>query len=242
MGYFSSVDKYTGNPSDCTDNIRTKIEEFLNEVRTKLNNHAVKKHYTECVVKEIKTDIYENHRLAALAADMKGIGIKFWKIGDKNKYIETNQMKAQEVEDNALIKCQGQKKYGEFFDSFYEQKKVEQYTNEFDYCMRKHLLDKNLINNNQYGYKINPKSIPTDRVRCDEIMSLAFEQMKAQINADGAQQCTVDKFITYGYLDEILKIQLLSKLTMTPDEKNMEKQKFISQMIYLTDLIKSCPM
>ena len=242
--YFSSVDKYTGNPSDCTDDIRSQNELFYSEVRTKFSNHVVRKEYADCVVKEVRAETqFENYRLAALGAEMKGVGLKFWKTGDKNKYIEQNKNKALEYENNGLINCQGRKKYGEFFDSFYKQKKSEQFTVDFEYCLRKYLGDNNIIKHDQYGFSVNMIQAARSRgIRCDDIMRVTKDQMKAQITADGAETCTVDRFIANGYLDEILKVQMLSKLTMTASEKEAEKENFINKMISLTNLIKSCPM
>lgn len=240
--YFASVKSYTGTPSECSDDIRSTVESFYEDVRTRFNNHAARRAHTECVVKELKlTDKYEVARLAAKTADIKGVGLKFWKSGDKNKFIEKQQKIAQELEDDAFINCQGRKSYGEFFDTFFAQKKNEQVADKFDYCMRKHLQDRSFIHVGQYGFNANPKSISTQKITCDDIMRDKFDAMKAQIIADGGKQCTVDKFISNGYLDEMLKIELLSKLNMSPAEKEAEKEKFIAHMVSLTHVIKSCP-
>lgn len=242
--YFSSVDKYNGNPTDCTNDIRLQNEIFYNDVRTKLNNHIAQKEYADCVVKEVRAESqFENYNLAALGAELKGVGLKFWKSGDKNKYIQNNKNKALEYENNGLINCQGKKKYGEFFDYFFELKKNEQFTVDFEYCLRKYLGDNNIIKHNQYGFSTNMIQAARSRgIRCDDIMRVTKEQMKDQISADGAETCTVDRFVANGYLDEILKIQMLSKLEMTASEKEIEKESFINKMISLTNLIKSCPV
>ncbi|KAL7025890.1 hypothetical protein ACKWTF_013682 [Chironomus riparius] len=242
--YFSSVNKYDGNPTDCTNEIRSQNENFYNEVRTKFTNHVARKEYADCAVKEVKAETqFENYRLAALGAEMKGVGLKFWKSGDKNKYIQENQNKALELENNGLVNCQGRKKYGEFFNSFYEQKKSEQLTVDFEYCLRKYLGDNNIIKHNQYGFSTNMIQAARSRgIRCDDIMRVTKDQMKAQISADGAEACTVERFVANGYLDEILKVQMLSKLEMTASEKEAEKENFIKKMISLTNLIKSCPL
>jgi hypothetical protein len=244
VNYFSSVGTFNGNPSACSDDIRSQVEAIYYDEREKLNRHAVKAEHTECVIKEIKTtEDFESRKLAAFAANLKGVGLKFWKSGDKNKYIEKNNKEAQDLEDNAFVKCQGQKRFGEFYDSYFEQKKAETFADDFDLCLRKYIIDRQILKNNQYGLTLNPRRIQTNKINCDEVMTKVLDEMKSQVRAEGGLECSVDIFISNGYLDELLKIQLLSKLlNLQPAEKELERQTYVDQMVKLTNLIKSCPM
>lgn len=135
----------------------------------------------------------------------------------------------------------GQSDYGAFFDTFYEQKRTEPMTDEFDYCMRKHLMDITLISSTQYNFKVNPKNLRTAPIDCDAILKTASEQMRASL-ANSGSSCVINTFIDNGYLDLIMKIQLLAKLTLTYAEKEVEKNKFVDAMIKMTHQIKTCPM
>jgi hypothetical protein len=240
---FSSVDAYTGDPGTCTDEVKAKIETFYSTARSKLELNFRQKPYADCAMKEIEGESYENLLLKAAAVELKGVGLKFWKISDKNARVKDLEAKAQEIVDGALIKCKGQIDFGAFFDTYFEQKRGEQFNDQFDYCMRMHLSDKSFIKMNQYGFNVNPKYIDTSSVNCDTIMTTAFEQMRAQVSGAGSKPCVIDRFIEHGYLDLILKIQLLTKLTaLTPAEKQLEKQVFVTQMINMTHAIKSCPI
>lgn len=239
---FGTVDNFSGNPTTCSDEVKEKIQSFYATARSKLEANFRQKPYADCAIKEIEGEMYENLLLKATAIDLKGVGLKFWKLSDKNARIKDLEEKAQEIVDGALIKCKGQIDYGAFFDTFYEQKRGEQFNDEFDYCMRKYLVDRSLISTAQNNFQINPKNIQTTSIKCDDIMKVALEQMKAQVSGAGSKPCVIDKFIENGYLDLILKIQLLTKLNLTPAEKQMEKQVFVTQMINMTHIIKSCPL
>jgi len=237
----ASVDQYAGQPSVCADDVKAKVRDIYGEARMKIESDGRQKPYADCVLKEIEGDTYESLMLKATAIDMKGVGLKFWKISGKNTKVEELKKKAQEVVDGAIIKCKGQIEYGTFFDQFYEQKRTEPINDISDYCMRKHLADKNLIKTSSYNFKVNPKSINTANIDCTEIIRVTTEQMKQSITSVGSQ-CVIQTFIDEGYIDVIMKIQLLSKLNLSASDKETEKQNFITRMIEMTHKIKSCPM
>ena len=190
---------------------------------------------------EIETEEYQNILLTAEAIELKGVGLKFWKIGSKKSRVEELRNQAQDLVDTALIKCKGLTDYGAFFDTFYENKRTEPITDEFDYCLRRSLIDKLVISTHQYNFKVNPKNIRTDHIKCNDVMEIALEQLRTSISAAGSP-CIINTFIDNGYLDMILKINLLTKLSLTSVEKENEKKLFIDSMISMTHKIKSCPI
>lgn len=240
---FDSVDAYSGDAGTCSDNVKAKVKEFYENARSKMESNFKQRPYADCSMKDVEAGgkVYENLLLKAEAIELKGVGLKFWKISSKKSKIEELQTKAQEIVDNAIIMCKGQADYGAFFDSFYEQKRSEPMNDEFDYCMRKHLVEKSVVNPSLYNFKVNPKNIRTDNVDCVGIMKIALEQMEASISNAGSG-CVIDAFINNGYLDLIMKIQLISKLTLKPLEKENEKRSFVNSMISMTHKIKTCSM
>jgi hypothetical protein len=237
---FSSVGEFTGDPGTCSDEVKAKIEDFYENARSKMENNLRQKPFAECALKDVQGELYENLLLKALAIELKGVGWKVWKISSKNTRIKDLEDKAQEMLDSALIKCRGYVEYGAFFDTFYEQKRGEEFNEQFDYCMRKHLVDRKQIAANKYNFNSNPKNLKTDGFACEQTMRTAMEQMKSQVSSAGTP-CVINIFVDNGYLDLILKIQLLSKLNLTPEEKKLEKQIFIQQMINMTNSIRTCP-
>lgn len=238
---FDSVEAYSGDPGSCSDAVKQKVREIHGVARSKMESNFKQKPYADCVMKSIETETYESLVLKAEAIDLKGVGLKFWKISGKNAKIEELQKKAQDIVDDALIRCKGQTDYGAFFDTFFEQKRTEPMTDEFEYCMKKHLVDNAVINPRLYNFKLNPKNLRTETINCNEIINIAMEQMKTSVSQAGST-CVINSFIDNGYLNLIMKIQLLAKLTLTPSEKNVEKQSFVDSMINMTHKIKACPM
>lgn len=237
---FASAPAFAGDAGVCSDDVKNKILQFYANARTKMEVNFMQKPYIECALKNFQGELYENLLLKATAVELKGVGWRLWNTSQKNSRIKDLEKKAQDMVDAALIKCRGQIEYGTFFDSFYEQKRTEQFSDEFDFCMRKHLIDRNVINSNSYNFQANPKNLQTQSIDCVQIMKTALEQMKSQIAGAGSK-CVIDIFLNNGYLDLLLKIQLLTKLNVTPLEKEVEKQVFIQQMINMTHSIRSCP-
>lgn len=238
---YESVDAYTGDPGTCADEVKTKISDIYGAARSKMETHIKQRPYADCAMKDVENEAYENLLLKAEAIEMKGVGLKFWKLSSKKSKVEELQRQAQDIVDTAIIKCKGQTDYGLFFTQFYEQKQSELSNDELDYCMRKHLIDRSVINPGLYNFKLNPKNLRTDSINCADMMQANLEQMKASISNSGSQ-CVTDAFINNGYLELIMKIQLLSKLNLTSAEKLLEKRNFIDAMINMTHQIKSCPM
>lgn len=238
---FDSIEAYTGDPGTCSSAVATKVNEIYGVTRSKMESNFKQKPYADCAMKEVETRSYEHVLLTVEVVEMKGVGLKFWKISSKNSKIEELKKKAQEFVDNAIIKCKGETDYGAFFDSFYEQKRSEPMTDEFEYCMKKFLVDKGVVNSNLYNFKLNPKNLRTAGINCDDMMATALDQMRANIGNAGSS-CVIDAFLTNGYLDLIMKIQLMAKLTLSPTEKEFEKDKFVKSMINMTHKIKECPI
>lgn len=239
---FSSVDSYSGEPTKCTNDVKNKINEIHDYAQSKLEANFQKKPYANCAMTKVRAnENYQNTMLIAEVVELKGVGIKFWKIGSKNSKIEELQKQAQEILDNAFIDCKSHTDYGAFFDTFMEQKGMEATTDEYDYCLRRHLVDKLIVSTRQYNFKVNPKNIRTDNIDCKEIIETANQRTSFSIGS-AAKPCVINTFIENGYLDTILKLQMLSKLTLSLEEKQHEKQNFIDLMISMTHKVKSCPL
>lgn len=236
---FNSVEPYTGPPSKCTDDLRAEINDIYRETRMKIESNFLQKPYVDCAIENVEGEIFENIKLKALAIDLKGVGLKFWKISAKNAKIDDINRKAQEMVDDAIIKCKGVFDYGAFFDSFFEQKRRETLSDINDYCVRKHLVEKALINPKLYNFQMNPKNINVNDIDCNLVLSQIYEQMKISIASVGSP-CVVKMFIDNGYLDLMMKIEILAKLNITPAEKASEKEHFVNTMINVTHRIKKC--
>lgn len=238
---FKSIDAYNGDPGTCTDAVKAKVSEIYSVTRSKMEANFKQKPYADCVMPDIENEEYQNILLKAEAIELKGVGLKFWNLGSKKAKVEELQKQAQDIVDAALIKCKGQSDYGAFFDTFYEQKRTEPMTDEFDYCMRRYLIDNLVISTLHYNFKVNPKNIRTANVNCNEIMKVALDQLRESISSAGSA-CIINTFVDNGYLDLIMKIHLFSKLNLSRTEKENEKQSFVNSMISMTHKIKTCPM
>lgn len=236
---FDSIDAYNGDQATCTREVKTKIDEIHSTTRVQLDTNPNLKPYADCVMRGTNNEQFENFLLQAEAVEMKGVGLKFWKIGSKNDKVTGLTTKAQDILDKAIESCRQKMGNGVFFDTYFEQKRLQSSTDEFDYCLRKRLVEKQILSTNQYGLKVNPKNIPTNNIDCDAVMKDSLEELRNSINFKGPT-CIIDTFVNNGYLENLLKIRLLSKLDLTPAQKEAEKQLFLDSMVRLTEQVKSC--
>lgn len=240
-----TFDKTIKNSGDiqCSENIRSKVDSIHGEIQSKIESNLLQSPYSDCIMKEIRGQKeFELNKLHAIYVDKKGIGLKFWKYNSKKSKIEELENNAQEVINSAIIECKGRADYGQFFDSYYEKHKHDSsMTDEVDYCARDHLVKKQLIDPKLYGFKSNPKNLDTRNLECSLILSSTLDKLKSEVGG-ASNDCVLNTFYDNGYIDMILKIQLLSKMSLNQHDKENEKTKFANAMIELTRKIKSCPI
>lgn len=239
---FESVDKNRSDPITCTNNIKTKINYFHNQIQNQMEMNYLQRPHADCAMgKIIGSENFELFKLHALFVDEKGVGLKFWKYNSKKSKVDSLELQAKEIVDDAIIECKGHDEYGRFFDSYYEKHETLVPENDIiDYCIRDHLVKKNLIDSKKFrGFHVNPKNLDTSGIICAGEMQNVMNKLKTD-TSKAASACVTDIFYNNGYFNLILKIEILAKLALNEQEKMMERNKFIASMIELTKMIKTC--
>lgn len=241
---FESVTDKQSDRLTCNNNVKTKINDFHNEVQYQMETNNLQKPYADCAInKVIASESYELAKLHALFVDEKGIGLKFWKYNSKKSKVDALEAQAREVVDDAIIDCKGHFDYGNFFDDYYKKHETElAESDKIDYCIRDHLVKKNFIEPIKYrGFRVNPKNIDTSGLICAGELQTIMSKMKED-TAKATNNCITDVFYNNGYLELILKIQVLATLGLDKQQKDKERKQFIDSMIELTKKIKICSL
>lgn len=239
-----SFGKNSTDPLTCTNNIKSKINDFHNEIQYQMETNYLQRPHADCAMgKIIGAESFELSKLHALFVDEKGIGMKFWKYNSKKSKVESIEFQAKEIVDNAIIECKGHDEYGRFFDMYYEKHETEVPENVIiDYCTRDHLVKNGALDPTKLrGFKVNPKSLDTSGIICAGEMQNLMKKMKTDTEK-ATNVCIKDVFYSNGYFDMILKIEILATLALNEQEKLTERNKFIGSMIELTKKIKTCSM
>lgn len=104
---FDSIEAYSGDPGACSDEVKNKVKQIYETTRSRMESHIKQQPHADCAMKKVENESFENLLLKAEAIDLKGVGLKFWKISSKRSKVAELEDKAQEIVNNALIECKG---------------------------------------------------------------------------------------------------------------------------------------
>lgn len=237
------VDGYIGSVSDCESAVRTKISSLNEDLRDKLKSDRKSRPHAECVMKDIEEEDefvrYENVILQEVAVEMIS-NWRFWKYFDKKSTLEGLRAKADDMVKKSLLKCKGHREFGDMFTNINEQNIVFDRSGEQEFCIRRILVNRTLLNPSFYNFRENPRNVRTD-INCE----LEFKKIKDSFYHDlkeskDLNDCFMEAYIKNGYVENILKAEVLSKLTLSRSDKSKEKQNFINNMVDISIDTKNC--
>jgi hypothetical protein len=170
-------------------------------------------------------------------------------------------MMVDEIEDNveksaveAFNYCIFDKEFGEVFDEFFKTDDSSSEEDEdpvTDYCARKYVIDKSLIDTALYNVILNPKNLDISAVNCEENLKNTFKQIQDVIlktikeeedfRFDANQmECAMEKYRQGSFIDNFIVIAVLSELKLTDEQKRTERKRFIDSMGLTTSKVNDC--
>lgn len=234
-----SVDEFPGTEAECESFIRIKIDDFNEKILESMNEDENARAQIECFKGESSTEEYENLALRFQAVGMLDVGWKFWRSSTRDQRYEELKQQIDQLGVKILQKCVASEHFGKFFDKALEKRANLYSEGENEYCIRRYLIDKYLIDAFSYNLNINPKNVLMENYNCDEIMTRILEPAYDNLKKDETE-CSLRIFRENGYYDYLLKLELLSKLSLTSQDKFFEKQKFIDVMYEITQKTREC--
>lgn len=234
-----SVDVFPGTEAECESFIRIKLDDFNEKVFESMNDDENARPQIECFKRASSTEDYENVALRLLAVGMLDVGWKFWRSSSREVRYEELKEEIDQMGVKILEKCVASDHFGKFFDSAMEKRPALYSKGENEYCIRRYLIDKYLIDAFAYNLNINPKNVTMENYNCEEIMKSILEPAYDQLKKEETE-CSLEILRDNGYYDYLLKLELLSKLSMTTHDKHSERQKFIDAMFNITQKTRDC--
>lgn len=227
------------NEAECESLIRIKLDEFNEKIYENMNEDENARQYIECFKHEASSDEYENLALLLQAVGMVDMGWRFWRSSSREDRLEKLRAELDEVGSKILEKCVAIEHFGKFFDEAMDRKPQLDAKGENEYCIRRYLIDRYLIDAFSYNLAINPKNVTMENFNCEEIMKgilePAYEDLKKQ-----ESECALKILRDNNYYDHLLKLELLSKLPLTSQDKFFERQKFVDVMHSMTQQTRKC--
>jgi hypothetical protein len=235
-----SVDKFPGTDAECESFIRIMLDDYNEKVVERMGEDENARAHIECFKRESTSDEYEDLSLRLQAVGMLDVGWKFWRSSSKETRYEELKDEMDKLGVRILEKCVASEHFGKFFDTAMEKHPNLYVKGENEYCIRRYLIDKYLIDAFAYNLNINPKNVTMENYNCEEIMKSILEPAYDNLKKDGETECSLEILRDNGYYDHLLKLELLSKLPLTSQDKYFERQKFIDIMFDITRKTQSC--
>jgi hypothetical protein len=217
----------------------------LNNVMKQLEDYDDYKNYTHCAVKKAFMFTSVPDELLTLYTYQKDDSIL--SEDEKNEKINELSQRISIIVTGTVIDCQTDEKIGKVFEQLIDPNvSVEsELSPEQDFCVRKHIIDNNLLNNQIYDLDSNPNDIDGSSLNCDEIYPQVVVQIEDEIVSSAIQdvdsnesieaklseeqKTCIDRVARDGnYVEKLLPYEYLHEFELSKDLKNYEKHTFIT--------------
>lgn len=239
----SFVNPYVGSLTDCEVAVRTKLASIYSDLRSSLNSDRKVRPFVECAMRDLEEEddeSYEKNVLTETAVEMIS-NWRFWSYFSKSSRLDDLKAKSKRIVNRSMLKCRGNREFSELFSNIQDGSLTWERTGEEEYCIRKYLVDKFLINTRAYGFRDNPRNVRTEIQKCDETIKVVITDIYDEIKeSKKLSSCSLNVYREGNYADQILKAELLSKLTLEKWDKTKEKNDFINAIIEITYDTQKC--
>lgn len=239
------VGHFSGSMIDCTSEVRTRLADDSSEIRNVLSKNRVNRPFTECVMKDVEEDddrSYENAVLRELAVTAVSPW-RFWTYFTKESRLKELKNEKQKFIDRSLLKCKGHREFYDLFNKLIDKELKWHRSGEQEYCIRKHLVNTTLINNIKYDFRENPRNVKTETLICKDIVSKMHDEIYNWIKNKPTQpvsECALKIYKEQNYADQILKVEVYSKLNLEVTDKSRERQDFTNALIAISYDVANC--
>ena len=235
--------------SDCLNIIESKKLASVEKLREELSSTNAYKNNSECIIEALRqTELFDKMVVryvdvltSPILSDRKISAMK------ANLDIETSNKVSR-----AHISCNSAKLSTEdievainddFKKFFNGDKNIQNDIDQFeDYCVRKHMLDKNLITFNRDKLNVNPKNLDTSTIDCAIFYPTAVKKLEEKTKKsirkelkDSEQneplnwiRCLMEKLRKEKYFDKNLEYEYAKELNLTEEQKEKLRIQFLS--------------
>lgn len=235
----SYVNPYVGSLTDCESAVKVKLASISSNLRNKLGANRVQRPFVECVMRDIEEEYDESYELLALRQTSVELisSWRFWSYWSKGSRVDELKAAAEKIVDKSLLKCKGHREFGELFTNIQEDVVKWERSGEEEYCIRNYLTNStvSLLNPLFYDFRDNPKNVRTHYLQCEPIVESVINRIYNEIKESSkTSNCALDVYRDNNYASQILKAEVLSKLSLSKSDRSREKQDFINAMVSIT--------
>ena len=228
------------NTAECVFERENLIREIRKGIRLKVNEVEINIEHRNCV-KDMLTGTE-----AFVYTIMKTMRFQLDRNDTKNILNASISDILQHI-NKSIELCEKEKELGGKFDKFFQHHGRKSMPFEEDYCIKKYLIKNNFIDIYQYDIDLNPHNINITGLNCVERIrklndnfyvkleeNFVNEKVLSSVANENEREmkieCSIDKFREADYFDLTLKISALATLTITHEQKLIERESFIKAL------------
>lgn len=240
----------TNEVEDCNQVIKDVQNESLKKVALVIRKNKDVGSQTPCIMDDLRAHTWtDDFFLQAVYQFSNNLS-----ANEKKKKIDEADARSIKFLEQSIKSCFYQKEFGEMFDELFKQdESSSEEDNEplEDYCARKYVVDKSLVDSDVYTVVLNPKNIDVTNVDCktvlkkvtkdfEEVMAKKFKDDDDMSLGDTEIACAMQKYSQGNFVDRIFVVFALSEINITDEQKQDERKKFIGFMTKITDSFLTC--
>ena len=240
----------------CSVVVQTTQQRIMKNVEEIIFEDENMRNETDCMIELMQQGKFADDMLVIYFYETLDIAASP-KIQDK---IKEAQRKGNEITINSFISCGAEEKFGKSFEElFNDQSSSEEKTEDKeDYCIRKHVVDNNLINKNHLKLEVNPKNLDISEIDCNVLYQKGLKEAEDELvkvfmdnsseeddNSEenpNAAVCLLKVIRKENFIDKMLKFDYIKEFTLTPEIKLKLRSEFIELMTKISLKTVKCFM
>ena len=211
-----------------------------------------------CLLETMDNENYKNLLIKMAIVKQRSEGVinkldRMWtgKKTPKQNAIKRIEKELQDSIDLAKINCNLKIGFEEVFDSFFEVEYEEEnflpYEDVEDFCIKKELMDQQLIDPVKYRIKLYPRNIRVESLDCIKILDplkknliASLYELQSETFFRQKNHCAFKVLKDENeYFYTMLKMEILSKINLSLEEKQKEKIDFVDKMTEISNKINN---
>lgn len=107
------------------------------------------------------------------------------------------------------------------------------------YCVRKHVVENNYIDEKVYKVDLNPENLNVSTIDCVEHLEVQTRKIRNELDGK-ISDCAKEKILKEEYIVKMMAFEVLSDLNITEVQKEAERRNFIDLMVQLIKAAGDC--
>lgn len=249
-------DQGTENPvnSMCMAIVQVTKQKIMEHIEVTLESDERMKNESSCMVDLMVQSDFADRMLVIYLLETSDDAETF----EVQEKIKRAQKFANEVMLDSLITCESDEKFNEAFEELFADKSSseEEIDDREDFCIRKHVVDNNLIVSKHLKLDINPKRLDTSEINCEILYQKALKDAENELvqalSEDSSEEdddsldlakvekCLLNVIRKENFIDQMLQFDYVKEFNLTPALKEELRSRFIKVMTKLSKRSIKC--